>query len=76
MRATLVAFVQVTVLKEHEGQKDVLKIVFEDGEVAYETLNYPYLFWDVEDNIWRKSKDTSTPEAFMKTYIECVMANK
>lgn len=63
------SFFEVTVLREYEGKKDVLKLVFEDGEVAYETLNYPYLYVDTEDNIWRKSNDISTPEAFMKAYL-------
>lgn len=63
------SFFEITVLKEFEGKKDVLKLEFQDGELAYETLNYPYLYMDMEDNIWRKSNDISTPEAFMKTYF-------
>jgi len=63
------SFFEVTVLKEYEGKKDVLKLEFENGEVAYETLNYPFLYMDMDDNVWRKSSDTSTPDAFMKTYF-------
>ena len=63
------SFFEVKVLKEYEGKKDVLKLEFSDGEIAYETLNYPYLYKDVANNVWRKSKDTSTPEAFMKAYF-------
>ena len=62
-------FFEVTVLKEYQGKKDVLKLEFADGEIAYETLNYPYMYMDVEDNVWRISNDTSTVEAFMKTYL-------
>ena len=63
------SFFQVSVLKEYEGQKDVLKLEFENGEAAYETLNAPYLYMDMEDKVWKNSNDTSTPEAFMKTYL-------
>lgn len=63
---------RISVLKEYKGRQDVLEIVFENGEVAYETLKYPFLFWDMEDAIWKESKDKSTPEAFMKTYFESV----
>lgn len=64
------SFFEITVLKEYKGQQDVLKLVFQDGEEAYETLHYPFLFWDIEDNVWRESKDKSTPDAFLKAYLE------
>ncbi|MBQ8043815.1 MAG: hypothetical protein IJ272_06685 [Clostridia bacterium] len=63
------SFFEVTVVKEYQGKNDVLKLAFENGEEAYETLKFPYLFWDVEDNVWRESKDTTTPEEFMKAYL-------
>ena len=63
------SFFEITVLEEYEGKKDVLKLEFEDGELAYETLNYPFLYLDIKDNVWKKSNDRSTPEAFMKAYI-------
>ena len=63
------SFFEIRVLKEYEGQKDVLKLEFENGEIAFETLNYPFVFMDLEDSIWRKSNDASTPEAFMKAYL-------
>lgn len=65
-------FFKISVLKEYKGKQDVLKLVFENGDESYETLKYPFLFWDIEDNIWRESKDTSTSEAFMKAYFESV----
>ena len=60
---------EITVLKEFEGKEDVLKLEFANGEVAYETLNAPYLYKDMEDGIWKLSHDTSTPETFMKAYL-------
>lgn len=63
------SFFEVTVLKKYKGKKDVLKLEFKNGDVAYETLYYPYLYVDAEDNIWRKSNDISTPEVFMKAYL-------
>ena len=64
------SFFEVTVLKEYKGQQDVLKLVFEDGEETYETLYYPFVFWDTEDNLWKESKNKSTPDAFLKAYLE------
>lgn len=66
------SFFEITLLKEYRGKQDVLKLVFENGEEAYETLKFPYLFWDMEDNVWKESKNKSTPEEFMKTYFESV----
>ena len=62
-------FFEVTVLKEYDGKQDVLKIEFKNGETTYKTLNYPYLYLNLEDKVWRKSCDTSTQQAFMKAYF-------
>ena len=66
------SFFEVTVLKEYKGQSNVLKLAFQDGEQAYETLNAPFLYLDMYKDVWRESRDTSTPEAFMKVYLEYI----
>lgn len=63
------SFFEITVLEEYQGKNDVLKLVFQNGEEAYETLRFPYLYLDMEDNVWKESKDKSTPEAFMAAYL-------
>lgn len=63
------SFFEISVLKEYKGKKDVLKLDFDDGEIAYETLYYPYLYMDMKNRVWRKSMDVSTREAFMKEYF-------
>lgn len=63
------SFFDIILLEEFEGKNNVLKLEFEEGEIAYETLYYPYLYWDMNDELWKKSNDTSTPEEFMKTYL-------
>ncbi len=62
---------EVVVLKEHEGQQDVLKLEFEDGTCEYKTLYAPYLYFD--DGKWRKAPNASTPEEFMKAYLKMLL---
>ena len=63
------SFFEITVLKEYEGKKEVLKLEFEDGEVAYETLRSPYYYWNPQFSKWVKAYDNSTSEAFKKVYL-------
>lgn len=66
-------FFEVTVLKEYKGQKDVLKLEFEDGTCEYETLEYPFKY--LEDGVWKNSHNTATPEKFMKLYFSMILNN-
>lgn len=63
------SFFEITVLKEYEGKKEVLKLEFEDGEVAYETLRSPYYYWNPQFSKWVKAYANSTAEAFKKVYL-------
>lgn len=63
------SFFEAVLLKEYEGKKNVIKLEFKDGEIAYETLFYPYLYWDMDDKKWKKSNNIDTPEEFMKAYL-------
>lgn len=66
-------FFEVTLLKEYMGRENVLKIVFNDGDEEYETLNHPYMF--LSHGTWLKSHKPLTPHAFTKLLIEMRLKN-